>query len=36
MSGATAIVGIGVNADWPASEFPADLASTMTSLRELG
>ena len=35
MSGATAIVGIGVNADWPASEFPADLAATMTSLREL-
>ena len=29
-------VGIGVNADWPASEFPAELASTMTSLRELG
>jgi BirA family transcriptional regulator, biotin operon repressor / biotin---[acetyl-CoA-carboxylase] ligase len=35
-SGATAVVGIGVNADWPASEFPADLAATMTSLRELG
>jgi BirA family biotin operon repressor/biotin-[acetyl-CoA-carboxylase] ligase len=35
MSGATAIVGIGVNADWPASDFPADLAATMTSLREL-
>jgi BirA family biotin operon repressor/biotin-[acetyl-CoA-carboxylase] ligase len=36
MAGATAVVGIGVNADWPASEFPADLAATMTSLRELG
>jgi BirA family biotin operon repressor/biotin-[acetyl-CoA-carboxylase] ligase len=35
-SGAIAVVGIGVNADWPASEFPADLAATMTSLRELG
>jgi BirA family biotin operon repressor/biotin-[acetyl-CoA-carboxylase] ligase len=35
-SGATAVVGIGVNVDWPASEFPADLAATMTSLRELG
>lgn len=34
-AGATAVVGIGVNADWPASEFPADLAATMTSLREL-
>lgn len=31
-----AIVGIGVNADWPASEFPEQLAATMTSLRELG
>jgi BirA family biotin operon repressor/biotin-[acetyl-CoA-carboxylase] ligase len=29
-----AIIGIGLNADWPASEFPDDLASTMTSLRE--
>jgi BirA family biotin operon repressor/biotin-[acetyl-CoA-carboxylase] ligase len=27
------IVGIGINADWPASEFPADLVATMTSLR---
>jgi BirA family biotin operon repressor/biotin-[acetyl-CoA-carboxylase] ligase len=35
-SGATAVVGIGVNVDWPASEFPADLETTMTSLRELG
>jgi BirA family biotin operon repressor/biotin-[acetyl-CoA-carboxylase] ligase len=29
-----AIVGIGVNADWPASEFPTELADSMTSLRE--
>jgi BirA family transcriptional regulator, biotin operon repressor / biotin---[acetyl-CoA-carboxylase] ligase len=29
-----AVVGIGVNVDWPASEFPPDLATTMTSLRE--
>jgi BirA family biotin operon repressor/biotin-[acetyl-CoA-carboxylase] ligase len=29
-----AIVGIGVNADWPAAEFPPDLAAGMTSLRE--
>jgi BirA family biotin operon repressor/biotin-[acetyl-CoA-carboxylase] ligase len=28
-----AIIGIGVNADWPAADFPADLAPTMTSLR---
>ncbi len=28
------VVGIGVNADWPAHEFPADLAADMTSLRE--
>ncbi len=28
-----AVVGIGVNADWPADEFPADLGRTMTSLR---
>lgn len=28
------VVGIGINADWPANEFPADLAATMTSLRE--
>jgi BirA family biotin operon repressor/biotin-[acetyl-CoA-carboxylase] ligase len=32
---AIAIVGIGVNVDWQAAEFPADLAATMTSLREL-
>jgi BirA family biotin operon repressor/biotin-[acetyl-CoA-carboxylase] ligase len=30
-----AIVGIGINADWPAEAFPDDLAATMTSLREL-
>lgn len=28
------IVGIGVNADWAAADFPTDLAPTMTSLRE--
>ena len=28
------IVGIGINADWPANEFPAELDGTMTSLRE--
>lgn len=27
------IVGIGLNADWPAAEFPPDLAGVMTSLR---
>ena len=32
---ARAVVGIGVNVDWPASAFPADLADAMTSLREL-
>ena len=30
----TAVVGIGVNADWPATDFPAELAASMTSLRE--
>ena len=29
-----AIIGIGINADWPMSEFPSDLAGAMTSLRE--
>jgi BirA family biotin operon repressor/biotin-[acetyl-CoA-carboxylase] ligase len=29
-----AVIGIGINADWPATEFPATLAETMTSLRE--
>lgn len=33
-AGPTAIVGIGINADWPAGEFPAELAAGMTSLRE--
>ena len=28
------VVGIGVNADWKAADFPQDLASTMTSLHE--
>jgi BirA family biotin operon repressor/biotin-[acetyl-CoA-carboxylase] ligase len=30
-----AVVGIGLNADWAAADFPAELASSMTSLREL-
>jgi BirA family biotin operon repressor/biotin-[acetyl-CoA-carboxylase] ligase len=30
-----AVIGIGVNVDWPATEFPADLAGTMWSLREM-
>lgn len=30
----TAIVGIGINANWPATEFPPELALGMTSLRE--
>lgn len=29
------IVGIGINADWSAADFPAELASSMTSLREV-
>jgi BirA family biotin operon repressor/biotin-[acetyl-CoA-carboxylase] ligase len=28
------VVGIGINADWAAGDFPAGLAATMTSLRE--
>ena len=28
------VVGIGINADWPAVDFPPDLAASMTSLRE--
>jgi BirA family transcriptional regulator, biotin operon repressor / biotin---[acetyl-CoA-carboxylase] ligase len=28
------IIGLGINADWPAAEFPADLAASMTSLRQ--
>lgn len=30
-----AVIGIGVNADWPAAEYPPELRETMTSLREL-
>jgi len=30
-----AIVGIGINADWSADDFPRELATTMTSLREV-
>ncbi|HEX7591447.1 MAG TPA: biotin--[acetyl-CoA-carboxylase] ligase, partial [Candidatus Limnocylindrales bacterium] len=29
-----AVVGIGVNADWPREDFPPELAGSMTSLRE--
>jgi BirA family biotin operon repressor/biotin-[acetyl-CoA-carboxylase] ligase len=28
------VVGIGINADWDAADFPRELATTMTSLRE--
>ena len=28
------VIGLGVNADWAASDFPAELVGTMTSLRE--
>jgi BirA family biotin operon repressor/biotin-[acetyl-CoA-carboxylase] ligase len=31
----SAVVGIGINGDWPVEHFPADLAPSMTSLREL-
>ena len=31
----TAVVGIGINADWAAAEFPPELATSMDSLREL-
>ena len=31
----TAVVGIGVNIDWPRDAFPAELADSMTSLREV-
>lgn len=31
----SAVVGIGLNCDWPASEFPPSIALTMTSLREI-
>jgi BirA family biotin operon repressor/biotin-[acetyl-CoA-carboxylase] ligase len=29
------VIGIGVNGDWPAATFPADLADSMTSLRAM-
>jgi BirA family biotin operon repressor/biotin-[acetyl-CoA-carboxylase] ligase len=32
--GVRAVIGIGVNADWPRDTFPAELAPFMTSLRE--
>jgi BirA family biotin operon repressor/biotin-[acetyl-CoA-carboxylase] ligase len=32
-AGPRAIVGIGVNADWPEDDFPSELRATMTSLR---
>jgi BirA family biotin operon repressor/biotin-[acetyl-CoA-carboxylase] ligase len=32
---ATAVVGLGVNVDWPAADFPSDLAATMSSLSEV-
>lgn len=31
----TAVVGIGLNCDWAAADFPSSLAGTMTSLREI-
>ena len=31
----TAVIGIGINADWPRERFPADLADAMTSLSEV-
>lgn len=34
-AGVRAVVGIGVNNDWPRGEFPADLTDAMTSLREV-
>jgi BirA family biotin operon repressor/biotin-[acetyl-CoA-carboxylase] ligase len=30
------VIGIGVNTDWAAADFPPDLATSMTSLREAG
>lgn len=32
---ATAVIGIGLNADWKPEDFPAELATTMTSIAEL-
>jgi BirA family biotin operon repressor/biotin-[acetyl-CoA-carboxylase] ligase len=31
----TAVIGVGINADWPAATFPMELRTSMTSLREL-
>lgn len=31
---ATAVIGVGVNGDWAAADFPPELAGSMTSLRE--
>ena len=31
----TAVIGVGINADWPRERFPADLADAMTSLSEV-
>jgi len=31
----SAVVGVGLNCDWPAEDFPVSIAQTMTSLREL-
>ncbi|CAN5441324.1 hypothetical protein BH20CHL6_BH20CHL6_09670 [soil metagenome] len=31
----SAVVGLGVNADWPAADFPPELAASMTSLRDV-
>ena len=31
----TAVIGVGINADWPATSFPAELRLSMTSLHEL-
>jgi BirA family biotin operon repressor/biotin-[acetyl-CoA-carboxylase] ligase len=33
--GVAAVVGIGTNADWSREQFPADLADSMTSLRDI-
>jgi BirA family biotin operon repressor/biotin-[acetyl-CoA-carboxylase] ligase len=32
---ASAVIGVGINADWRAADFPPDIAGDMTSLREL-
>jgi BirA family biotin operon repressor/biotin-[acetyl-CoA-carboxylase] ligase len=33
--GVRAVVGVGINADWPRDAFPAELAGSMSSLREV-